>query len=185
MSAKLDTSLYALSSMQSSDDPDSTVLQPFATCTKCRGRKRAQYNSAKRQNGGPPTKRTKAALEDGNTLTPGVGEKKMLMMIQSTSELKAMVATQQAQIQHLNDQLVLSGKHNDSLATKLSEALKVVAQAQSQLMLHGTANNNAVLIPLHPQQQPNNSNIWHQRQEQSSRTASPGFSVQFRHRRCR
>ena len=155
-----------------------------ATCTKCRGRKREQYNSAKVLNGGPKTKRTKA--EDGNTVTHGVGEKKMRMMLQSNSELKAMVASQQGQIQHLTDQLVLSGRHSDSLATKLSEALKVVAQAHSQLMLHGTANNNqwgdsnGVLIPLHPPQPPNNNTFWHQRQEQAaqtSRTTSPGFPL--------
>jgi len=164
--------------------PIESFVSGRATCTKCRGRKRTQYTSAKLQNGGP-TKRTKAALEDGNTLTPGVSEKEMRMILQSNSELKATVATQQAQIQHLNDQLVLLSKQNDSLATQLSEALKVVAQGHSQLMLRGTPNNNqwgdsnAVPIPLHPQQQPNNSNIWHQRQDQSSRPASQGLLLPY------
>ena len=152
-----------------------------ATCTKCRGRKREQYNSAKLLNGGRQTKRTK--VEDGNTVTHEGGEKKMRMMLQSNSELKAMVEAQQGQIQHLTDQLVLSGRRSDSLATKLSEALKVVAQTHSQLMLQGTANNNqwgdsnGVLIPLHPQQPHNNNTFWHQRQEQASRTTSPGLSL--------
>ena len=109
-----------------------------ATRTQCRGRKRTQYHSAK-LTGGRRTKRTRAALDDGNALTHGVEKKKML---QSNSELQAMVATQQEQILHLKDQLDLSDKQTASLANKLSETLKVLTQVHSQLMLHGTANRN-------------------------------------------
>ena len=180
-----------LASVQSIRAASDRVRAGKVTCSKCRSRKRQQYNASRLDAGFKSRRlasRTKATVG-----AHGVEGKKMRMLFQSNSVLKTQVAAQQEEIRSLANQLELSNQQTDLLAKKVSEALRVVAQAHKQLTIHRMANStrcgdNAVVpIPPRTQQQPN-ANLWPQGQEQAAQAVghltmvekhrtSPGFSL--------
>jgi len=118
---------------------------------------------------------------------------KMRMLFQSNSVLKTQVAAQHEEIQSLTNQLKISNQKTDSWSKKLSEALRLVAQAHKQRTIQGMANSNRcgdnAAVPIPAQTQPS-GNLWPhaQGQEQAAQAVmhntmvekhrtSPGFSL--------